>query len=99
MSINHIKGIVLVGALCAIASVWADEASNSPALAVIDTESRTKVADIPLKAHPEGSQFEAGTQDIFVIVSDVDAKRNRASGTTPAAVWVLRPAATTGARP
>lgn len=41
---------------------------GSGALAVIDTVSRTKVADIPLKAHPESFQLEPDGQHIFVNV-------------------------------
>jgi hypothetical protein len=33
MSINLMGGIVLVGALCTITAVWAEENSNAPALA------------------------------------------------------------------
>jgi hypothetical protein len=33
MSIINVKGVVLVGALCAISSVWAEEGGNTPALA------------------------------------------------------------------
>jgi DNA-binding beta-propeller fold protein YncE len=40
------------------------------ALAVIDTASQTKVADIPLHAHPESFQLEPGGQHIFVNVPD-----------------------------
>lgn len=43
---------------------------GSGALAVIDTASRTKVADIPLKAHPESFQLEPSGQHIFVNVPD-----------------------------
>lgn len=40
------------------------------ALAVIDPESHRKVADIPLKAHPEGFQLDAKSHQIFVNVPD-----------------------------
>jgi DNA-binding beta-propeller fold protein YncE len=40
------------------------------ALAVIDTVSQTKVADIPLKAHPESFQLDPAGQHIFVNVPD-----------------------------
>jgi YVTN family beta-propeller protein len=43
---------------------------GSGAIAVIDTESRMKVADVPLKAHPEGFQLQRGTQHIYVNVPD-----------------------------
>lgn len=43
---------------------------GSGALAVIDPVSRTKIADIPLKAHPEGFQLENGTGRIFVNLPD-----------------------------
>lgn len=33
MSIKHLKGMVLVGAMCAITTAWADEGGNTPALA------------------------------------------------------------------
>ena len=33
MSSKHLKGIVLVGAMCAITTVWAEEGGNTPALA------------------------------------------------------------------
>jgi YVTN family beta-propeller protein len=43
----------------------------SGALAVIDKASRTKIADIPLKAHPESFQLEsAGQHNIIVNVPD-----------------------------
>jgi DNA-binding beta-propeller fold protein YncE len=41
------------------------------ALAVIDTDARAKIADIPLKAHPESFRLEQGTgQRIFVNLPD-----------------------------
>jgi YVTN family beta-propeller protein len=40
------------------------------ALAVIDPESRSKIADMPLKAHPEGFQLHAKSQQIFVNAPD-----------------------------
>jgi DNA-binding beta-propeller fold protein YncE len=40
------------------------------ALAVIDTASRRKIADIALKAHPESFQLERSDQHIFVNVPD-----------------------------
>ena len=40
------------------------------ALAVIDPASRRKVADIPLKGHPESFQFSAAGERIFVNVPD-----------------------------
>jgi hypothetical protein len=43
---------------------------GSGALAVIDTTSHTTVADIPLKAHPEGFQLERAGQRIFVNMPD-----------------------------
>jgi DNA-binding beta-propeller fold protein YncE len=43
---------------------------GSGALAVIDATSRTKVADIALKAHPESFQLEGGGPHIFVNVPD-----------------------------
>jgi DNA-binding beta-propeller fold protein YncE len=43
---------------------------GSGALAVIDTTSRTRIADIPLKAHPEGFQLESAGQRIFVNMPD-----------------------------
>ncbi|MGH8137074.1 MAG: hypothetical protein ACREVV_02595 [Steroidobacteraceae bacterium] len=33
MSIRHVKSIIAIGGLCAIASVWAEEGGNTPALA------------------------------------------------------------------
>jgi len=56
---------------------------GSGALAVIDTASRTKIADVPLKAHPESFQLERTGQRIFVNVPDaqeiavVDRSTNR----------------------
>ena len=53
------------------------------ALAVIDTTSRTKIADVPLKAHPESFQLERTGRRIFVNVPDaqeiavVDRSTNR----------------------
>jgi len=43
------------------------------ALAVIDPVSRSKIADIPLKAHPEGFQLDAKSHQIFVNVPDANA--------------------------
>src|SRR5207248_997107 len=43
---------------------------GSGALAVIDTDSRTKIADVSLKAHPESFQLERTGQRIFVNVPD-----------------------------
>jgi YVTN family beta-propeller protein len=43
---------------------------GSGALAVIDTASRMKLADVPLKAHPESFQLERTGQRIFVNVPD-----------------------------
>jgi DNA-binding beta-propeller fold protein YncE len=43
---------------------------GSGALAVIDPTTRSKVGDIPVKAHPEGFQFDPGTSQIFVNVPD-----------------------------
>jgi DNA-binding beta-propeller fold protein YncE len=40
------------------------------ALAVIDPSTRSKVADIPLKAHPEAFQIDPDTSQIFVNVPD-----------------------------
>ena len=43
------------------------------ALAVIDPESRGKIADIPLKAHPEGFQLDAKSHQIFVNIPEANA--------------------------
>ena len=43
---------------------------GSGALAVIDTTARRKIADIPLKAHPEGFQLEPSGQHVYVNVPD-----------------------------
>jgi YVTN family beta-propeller protein len=43
---------------------------GSGALAVIDPTTRSKVGDIPVKAHPEGFQIDHGTGQIFVNVPD-----------------------------
>jgi YVTN family beta-propeller protein len=43
---------------------------GSGALAVIDPATRSKVADIPVKAHPEGFQIDSGTGQVFVNVPD-----------------------------
>jgi YVTN family beta-propeller protein len=43
---------------------------GSGGLAVIDPATRSKVADIPVKAHPEGFQIDSGTGQIFVNVPD-----------------------------
>jgi YVTN family beta-propeller protein len=56
---------------------------GSGALGVIDTVTRTKVADIPLKAHPESFQLERAGPRIFINVPDareiavVDRAANR----------------------
>jgi DNA-binding beta-propeller fold protein YncE len=43
---------------------------GSGALAVIDPVTRSKVGDIPVKAHPEGFQIDPDTGQIFVNVPD-----------------------------
>jgi YVTN family beta-propeller protein len=43
---------------------------GSGALAVIDPAARSKVGDIPVKAHPEGFQIDPDTSQIFVNVPD-----------------------------
>jgi len=43
------------------------------ALAVIDPKTRSKIVDIPLKAHPEGFQLDTKSHQIFVNVPDVRA--------------------------
>ncbi len=43
---------------------------GSGALAVIDPSTRSKVGDIPLKAHPESFQIDPDTSHIFVNVPD-----------------------------
>ena len=43
---------------------------GSGAVAVVDAVSRKHIADIPLKAHPEGFQLEAAGDRIFVNVPD-----------------------------
>jgi DNA-binding beta-propeller fold protein YncE len=60
------------------------------ALAVIDPATRTKVADIPLKGHPESFQLDPAGTDIFVNVPDAgeiavvarDVRRQTASWPT-----------------
>jgi DNA-binding beta-propeller fold protein YncE len=58
------------------------------ALAVIDPMTRRKIADIPLKAHPESFQLESDGPNIFVNVPDageitvVDREKQK-----PAASW------------
>jgi DNA-binding beta-propeller fold protein YncE len=42
------------------------------ALAVIDPVSRSKIADIPLKGHPEGFQLDAKSHQIFVNVPEAN---------------------------
>jgi len=57
------------------------------ALAVIDPVSRKKIADIPLKAHPESFQLEPTGQRVFVNVPDagqiavIDRTTNRQTAT------------------
>jgi DNA-binding beta-propeller fold protein YncE len=61
---------------------------GSGALAVIDASMRRKIADIPLKAHPESFQLDASSARIFVNVPEaheiavVDRMAN-----TPLATW------------
>jgi DNA-binding beta-propeller fold protein YncE len=43
---------------------------GSGALAVIDPSTRSKVGDVPLKAHPESFQIDPDTRQIFVNVPD-----------------------------
>jgi hypothetical protein len=51
--------------------VYVGYGSSTGALAVIDPMTREKIADIPLKKHPESFQLEAGER-IFVNVPDAD---------------------------
>ena len=44
---------------------------GSGALAIIDPSTRSKVGDIPVKAHPEGFQIDPDSNQIFVNVPDV----------------------------
>ena len=59
------------------------------ALAVIDPKSRAKIADIPLKAHPEGFQIDEGAARAFVNLPDagqiavVDLEKGEAVTTLP----------------
>jgi len=59
------------------------------ALAVIDAKSRTKVADIPLKAHPESFQIDESAARAFVNLPDagqiavVDLEKGQVIGTLP----------------
>jgi DNA-binding beta-propeller fold protein YncE len=46
---------------------------GSGALAVIDPATRSKVGDIPLKAHPESFEIDPDTSQIFVNVPDAHA--------------------------
>ena len=46
---------------------------GSGALAVIDPVARSKVDDIPLKAHPEGFQIDPDSSQIFVNIPDAHA--------------------------
>lgn len=66
---------------------------GSGALAIIDPSSRAKVADVPLKAHPEGFQLDRANGRIFVNVPDAEqiSVINIASG-KQAATWPLRDA-------
>jgi len=52
--------------------VYVGYGSSSGALAVIDPTTRSKVADIPLKKHPESFQLEAGGDRIFVNVPEAN---------------------------
>jgi DNA-binding beta-propeller fold protein YncE len=67
---------------------------GSGALAVIDPASRARIADIPLKAHPEGFQLDAASGRIFVNVPDAGqiAVVDRAAG-KQVATWPMRDAA------
>ena len=55
---------------------------GSDALAVIDAATQAKVADIPLKAHPEGFQLDPASSRIYVNVPDAHevAVVDRAAG-------------------
>lgn len=57
------------------------------ALAVVDPTSQAKIADIPLKAHPEGFQLDLATSRIFVNLPDARqiAVVDRATGKQVAA--------------
>jgi DNA-binding beta-propeller fold protein YncE len=59
------------------------------ALAVIDPKRRTKIADIPLKAHPEGFEVDQDSGRVFVNVPDagqievIDLMKGEAVGSFP----------------
>jgi chromate transporter len=63
--------------------VYVGYGSSNGALAVIDPVSHQKIADIPLKKHPESFQLEPGGDRIFVNVPDANeiAVVSRASKT------------------
>jgi hypothetical protein len=46
---------------------------GSGALAVIDPEKRSKVGDIPLKAHPEGFQLDPKSRRAFINIPDAQS--------------------------
>ena len=62
---------------------------GSGALAIIDPSTRRKVADVALKAHPEGFQIDSDTGQIFVNVPNanaiavVDRAAQKQTGTWP----------------
>jgi DNA-binding beta-propeller fold protein YncE len=67
---------------------------GSGALAVIDPTTRSKVGDIPVKAHPEGFQIDHDTGQVFVNVPDahgiavVDRASQRQTGKWPFPITV-----------
>ena len=52
--------------------VYVGYGSSAGALAVIDPATRERIADIPLKKHPESFQLEPGGERIFVNVPEAD---------------------------
>src|SRR3954465_4215666 len=74
--IDPLRGHVLVG-------------YGKGALAVIDPKTRAKLADIPLRAHPEGFQIEEGAARAFVNLPDagqiavVDLEKGQITATLP----------------
>ena len=56
---------------------------GSGALAIIDPATRTKIGDVPVKAHPEGFQIDPGTSQIFVNVPDAHGIASKSETAAP----------------
>jgi DNA-binding beta-propeller fold protein YncE len=63
MAYDSVSGLLYVGH-------GGTDAANPAAVAVVDAKALTLVTELPVAAHPEGLEFDAASQRIFVNISD-----------------------------